>query len=588
MTFEIGLLLAIVVSAGVLFALEVVSADVVALGVLLALATTGLVTTEQALSGFGSDAVLMIFGLLVMSAALLRTGVVDLVGRELLRRSGTDPRRLLVWILVSVAFLSAFLSNTAATAFFLPVTVGIAARAKADASQFLLPLAFASILTSSVTLVSTSTNIVVSGVMADHGLAPMGMFEMAPVGIPIAVAGLVYLLVLGKRLLPRRPAAPDAVFGMKAYLTEVMILPDSPFAGKTLAESGLGRDLDLTVLRVVRDKDRYLVPAGSTRLQAGDVLLVEGGRDDVLKVKDVAGIDIKADVKLSDPGLSAEEIGLVEGIVLPRSRLIGRTLKTARFRERFGLQVLAIDRHGETIHRKISQVRLKAGDLLLIQGSRERLADVEGGGAFRILGTVDTKRVNPRRAVVAVGIFVAVLLVAGLKVLPLPIATLFGAFFAFVTRCITPEEAYREVEWKVIVLIGCLLSLGVAMRETGAAAWLAHGVVGALGTEPFALLSGFFLLTVVLTQPMSNQAAAIVVLPVAFEVAERLGHDPRSFAMMIAVAASCSYLTPLEPSCLMVYGPGRYRFSDFLRVGGLLTLLVYGIAIVLVPRVWPP
>jgi di/tricarboxylate transporter len=587
MTAEIGILLLIVAAAVVAFAVEVVSADVVALGVLLALVTTGLVTPEQAFAGFGSDAVLMIFGLLVMTAALVRTGVVDIAGRALLRRSGADPRRLVVWIMLATAVLSAFISNTAATAFFLPVTVGMAARAKTSPSRLLMPLAFASILTSSVSLVSTSTNIVVSGVMTDRGLEPMGMFELAPVGIPIAAVGLLYMLVLGRRLVPDRAKPDDPVLGLKVYLTEVLILPTSRFVGKTLAESGLGSELGLTVLRVVREGERYLVPAGATRLQAGDVLLVEGSRDEILKVKDVAGIDIKADVHLSDPSLQTEDVGLVEGIILPRSPLIGRTLKSTQFRERYGLQVLAIDRHGEAIRHKLSEVRLQVGDLLLVQGARQNLAAVEGGNAFRILVPVEGRRPNPRRAALAVAIFVVALAVGAAKLVPLPIATLFGAFLVFTTRCVTPEEAYRDLEWKAIVLIGCLLSLGAAMAQTGAAAWLAGGVVGAIGTTPFALLTGFFLLTVVLTQPMSNQAAAIVVLPVALEAAQRLHYAPRPFAMMVAVAASCSYLTPLEPSCLMVYGPGRYRFTDFLRVGGLLTLLIYAIAIVLVPRVWP-
>jgi di/tricarboxylate transporter len=589
MTVEIALLLAIVVAAAVLFAVEAVSADVVALGVLLALVTTRLVTPAQAFAGFGSDAVLMIFGLLVMSAALLRTGVVDVVGRALLRRAGRDPMRLLVWIMVAVAGLSAFISNTAATAFFLPITVGLAARAHMSPSRLLLPLAFASILTSSVTLISTSTNIVVSDLMSDHGLAPMGLFELAPVGLPIAVVGLLYMIVLGRRLLPATGStAEESPLGVKAYLTEVLVLPGSPFVGKTLAESGLGRELDLTVLRVVRDKHRYLAPHASMRLQAGDVLLVEGARDDVLKVKDVAGIDIKADVKLSDPTLQSEEVAIVEALVLTRSPLIGRTLKSVQFRERYGLQVLAIDRHGATIRRKISEVRLQMGDLLLVQGRRENLAAVEGGDAFRILETVEGKRPNVRRAAVAVAVFVVALAAGATRIVSLPVATLFGAFLVFATRCITPEEAYRQIEWKVIVLIACMLSLGVAMDQTGAARWLAGGFVDLLGTGSFGLLTGFFALTVLLTQPMSNQAAAVVVLPIALHAATSLGYNARTFAMMVAVAASCSYLTPLEPSCLMVYGPGRYRFADFLRVGGLLTLVVYGIAIVLVPVVWPP
>lgn len=590
MTLEIGLVLALVAIAVVLFSRDNLPADAVALGLMLALVLLRLVPAERAFAGFGSDTVIMILGLLIMTAALLRTGVVDMAGRAIIRRAGTHPGRLLVVVCIGVAVLSAFISNTAATAFFLPVALGVAARAKMSPAKLLLPLAFSSILTSSVTLVSTSTNIVVSGLMTQYGLAPMGMFELAPVGIPIAVVGLAYVLTVGRRLLPDRAPPAELVVGagLQAYLTEVLVLPDSRLVGKTLAESGLGRDLDLTVLRVVRDKDRYLAPQASLRLQPGDVLLVEGRREEILKVKDVAGIDIKPDVKLSDPDLQSADVRLVEAIVMGRSPLIGRTLKSAQFRERYGLQVLAIDRHGERLRTKISLVRLRLGDMLLVQGNSANLNALEEGAGLRIVGAVEGQRPNVRRAWVAVGIFAGALGLATAKVVPLPVATLLGAFLTFATRCLTPEEAYREIEWRALVLIGSMLSLGVALEDTGAAALLAGEIVGALGgASPVWLLVAFFALTVALTQPMSNQAAAIVVLPIAVRTAIGLDLNPRTFAMMVAVAASCSYLTPLEPSCLMVYGPGRYRFADFFRVGALLTVLILAIAALLVPAVWP-
>ncbi|MBA2564523.1 MAG: SLC13 family permease [Gemmatimonadetes bacterium] len=592
MTLEIVILLVILAGALVLFTFEWVSPDVTALGVMLSLIVTGLLSPEQAFAGFGSDTVMMFLGLLILTAALLRTGVVEMAGRAVLRRAGKDPNRLLILVVLAVALLSAFMSNTAATAFFLPITLGVAARARVSPSRLLLPLAFASILTSSVTLVSTSTNIVVSGVMTRYGLEPMGMFELSPVGIPIAVVGLVYVLTLGRRLLPERArgAAEDLTegFGLGSYLTEVLILPASSLIGKTLAQSGLGRDLDLTVVRVLRGKDHYLLPRAETLLEAGDVLLVEGAREDVLRVKDTAGIDIKADVKFASPDLQAGDSQLVEVILLPRSALLGNTLKEYRFRELHGPQVLAVNRHGETLRSKLSDVRLGLGDVLLVQGSRADLANLQGSGVARIIGEVDENRPKLRHAPAAILIFVAALAAATFKIVALPVAVLLGALLAFVTRCITPEEAYREVEWKALILVGSMLALGAAMEVTGAAKFLAAEVVGLLGGgNPVWLLAAFFVLTVILTQPMSNQAAAVVVVPVAIQTALQLDLNPRTFAMMIAVAASCSYLTPLEPSCLMVYGPGRYRFVDFLKVGALLTILIFALACLLVPLVWP-
>ncbi|MFN2155173.1 MAG: SLC13 family permease, partial [Anaerolineae bacterium] len=294
------------------------------------------------------------------------------------------------------------------------------------------------------------------------------------------------------------------------------------------------------------------------------------------------------DVELSDPRLQAEDMRLVEVILLPRSPLIGRTLKGLNFRQRYGPLVLGINRRGRSIYRKLSQVRLRTGDQLLIQGHRANIARLDQENVFHVLGTVEYGRPDIQRAPVAVAIFVSVLVLAGLNIFPLPVAVLLGVLAVFATRCITPAVAYREIEWKVIIVIGSMLAVGSAMEYTGTARAIATYVAGIAGqVHPLWLLAAFFVLTLLLTQPMSNQASAVVVVPVAIETALQLGLNPRTFAVMIALGASCSFLTPLEPACLMVYGPGRYRFVDFIRVGALLTLLVFGISLALVPILWP-
>jgi di/tricarboxylate transporter len=582
---QIALLLLIIGMALILLSFEWVSADIVSLGILVLLILTGLVPLDQAFSGFGSDTVIMIFSLFILTAALLRTGVVDIVGRTIMRYTGDNADRLLSVIMIASAGIGAVISNTASTAFFLPIVIGLANRARINASRLLMPLAFASILTSSVTLVSTSTNIVVSGLMTQYRLPPMGMFELAPVGVPIAVAGLLYMHLLGRRLIPDR-ADPDETtnhFGVRQYLIETVILPDSPLIGKTLAEAALGRDLDLTVVQVVRGEDHYM-PRANRRLKADDVLLVEAPRDEILKIKDTVGIDIKA----GEPELESEDVRLVEVILLPRSPLIGRTLRSYRFRERHRVQVLALNRHGETIRRKISQIPLRTGDMLLMQGHPADIAALDQAHLVTVISPVEDKRPNWQRARMAVAIFIGALAAATLNLVSLPVAVLAGVLLVFLTGCITPEEAYQEVEWRAIILIGSMLALGKAMEYTGTAEFLAGRIVQVVGlANPLWLLSAFFMLAVLLTQPMSNQAAAIVLVPVAIQTALQLHLNPRTFAMMIAVAASTSYLTPLEPSCLMVYGPGRYRFVDFLKVGALLTLLIYLISITLVPIIWP-
>ncbi len=590
MTLSIGVLLIILLVAIVLFSFDRIPADAVALGVLVSIVLTRLVTPKEAFSGFGSDTVMLILGLLIMTAALQRTGVIDWLGRVLVRVPGAHDARLLVTLTVAIGLLSSFMSNTAATAVFVPIVMGLALRTKVSPSKLLLPVAFASILSSSVTLISTSTNIVVTGLMQQHGMPGMGMFELTPVGVPIWIVGTAYVLTIGRRLIPARAPVPgtDSGDAVLPFLTEVVILPGSSLAGRTLADSALGRDLDITVLDVIRDKTDHIAPQADTRLRERDVLLVEGDRDEILRVKSMAGIDIKADVKLSDPEIGADELRLVEAIVLTRSPLLGRTLKDIAFRQRYGVQVLAINRHGETLRRKISQVPLRLGDVLLIQGRGHEIAALHDTGLFRVSSAVEFAPPKTGHARVAFAIFVLAIGLATFDVMPLSVSTLLGALLVFATGCITPEEAYREVDWRIVILIGSMLGLGAAMQATGAAKFLAALIVEYAGEiGPRGLLAGFFALTVLLTQPMSNQAAAVVVVPVAIQTALQTGYNPRTFVMMIAIAASCSYLTPLEPSCLMVYGPGQYRFRDFLKVGGLLTVAVALIALVMVPIVWP-
>ncbi len=598
-TPDMVLLLSLMGVALVLFAFEWVAADVVALGFLVIMILTGLVPANEAFAGFGSDTVFTLMGLFILTAALQRTGVVEMTGRVLLRYTGDQPGRLVTIIMVATASLSSFMSNTACTAFFLPIVLGLAERLRISAGKLLMPLAFASVLASSVTLVSTSTNIVVNGLLKQYELEPMGMFELTPVGVPIAIAGILYMIFIGRRLLPDRLAPNDlGQLGNRLYLTELRVLPNSPLIGKTLPESGLGQVLDVAVLRIMRNADRSL-PTANRRLQsrmgrpmrAGDVLLVEGERASLLRSKTAVGLELHGDLKIKEPTLQEADIQLIEVILMPNSPLIGETLAQYRFRERYGLQVLAIYRHGEAMQRKINQMPLRVGDVLLVQSERSNLANLaalEEERIFHVLNAVHEEHYQRERAPLAIAAFVGAIGLAAFEVVPLAVAALIGTLAVFLTRCISVEEAYRKVEWRALVLIGSMLALGTAMDHTGTAAYLAEQIVSIAGsTNPLLLLTGFFVLAVVLTQPMSNQAAAIVVVPIAIQTAVQLGLNPRTFVMMIAIAASTSYLTPLEPSCLMVYGPGNYRFSDFLKVGSLLTFVVYGIAIVLVPQLWP-
>ncbi len=589
MTPEIIACLAILAIAIAAFAWDRLPADVIALGVMLAVIATGLLPADKAFAGFSSDTVMMILGLLIMTVGLVQTGVVEIAGRYVFEFAGRNPAVFLPLIMVSVAVLSAFTSNTAATAFFVPLVIGYAAKIGTSPSRFLLPLAFSSILTSSVTLISTSTNLIVSDLFTNYRQAPMGMFEMAPVGIPIAVAGILYVWLVGVRLIPQREnQKPEEKIGERTYQADIMVAEDSPLIGKSLKDAHLTEDAGLSVVKVLRGGTAHRRAALETlELAASDELFIEGLRADLLKIKDIKGLDFKADVHLANPDEEEkEEKTIVEGVLLPRSPLIGRSLRSLAFKERYGLEVLAIHRAG-SLPSSISSARLRMGDVLLLQGTPQDVKSLEQGNLFNIFGSVQEERLNRGHAPIAAAIFLLAIIAATMKLTSLPVAMLGGAFLMLLTRCLSPEDAYRQIEWKALILIGALLSLGAAMEASGAGKFLAQQLIGIVGAESrYALLTCFFVLTVALTQPMSNQAAALVVFPIAMQTAMEIGANPRTFGMMVAVAASCSYLTPLEPSCLMVYGPGKYQFFDFFKVGAPLTLIIYALAILLVPMVW--
>ncbi len=586
---QVALILILVVVAIVLFSLEFIPLEITALILLSILLITGLVDSSNAFAGFGSDTVVMIAGLFVMTSALIKTGVVESMGRVFHRYGGDNPYFLAVMIMTTVSVASAFISNTAATAVFLPATIGLARRAKMSPSKLLMPLAFASILSSSVTLISTSTNIVISGLLPKYDMAPMGMFELAPVGVIITVVGLAYMFTIGMKLLPERADETiEEEYSLRDYMTELVVLPNSPLTGKSISESNLGSDLDLITIGIIRNKDQVVSPRPQEIIREGDILLVEGRVEDIIRIKDTAGLEIKADVELDDIKFEDEGAMLVEAMVLSGSDLRGRSLKEARFRERFGLTVLAINRRGVTLRSKLSRIPLRFGDVLLLQGSRERIQRLMADGQLTLLSDISALRPRSPRAKYAIAIFAFAIAIGTFKLMPFASAMVIGSLLMFLARTITPEEAFQAVEWRIIILIGAMIALGTAMETSGAASFLAGKIVGYVGGYGgIAVLGSFFILTVLLTQPMSNQAAALVLLPVAIQTATTMGLNPRSFAMMIAVAASCSYLTPLEPSCVLVYGPGRYKFLDFFKVGAVLTLIIFVVAMIFVPIIWP-
>jgi di/tricarboxylate transporter len=589
MTFPIILLILIILAALVLFSIETLPADVIALGIMIALILTGILPAETAFEGFGSDTAMMILGLLILTAALVRTGIVQILSRQILESVG-DNQNKLYWVIMSTAgVLSAFISNTATAAFFTPMTIGLSKRLKVHSAKLLMPMAFATILASSVTLVGTSTNVVVSGLMTQYGLSPLGMFELTAVGLPILVVGLLYMYFIGQHLIPIR-ASKEVNFqeNIFAYCSEFKVTAESPWHGKTLGDIALGKKFDLNVLRISRESGRYVEPRANTILQAGDLVLVEGNRDNLVTLEKMDRVKFTGEFNQEEGKAISKSLSMAEVIALPGSPIIGRTIQGLNFRERYGVQVLGINRKGETIRRRINRTRLQVGDQLLVQGDPATIHGLGEKISFRVVsGKLDTLP-ETRRAPLSLVIFAGVILLVTFNILSLPVGVMLGALLAFITRCITPAEAYQEVNWSAWLLIASMLSLGRAMEVSGLATLVADLIVDLIGlSNPILLLAAFFFLSLLITQPMSNQAAAVVVIPVAIQTALLLGLNARTFAVMIALGASCSFITPLEPACLMVYGPGNYRFFDFVKVGSILTLLIFIISILMVPWIWP-
>ncbi len=591
----IAITLILLLLAIFLFSLEKIPVDVVGLLLVMALVITQVLTVQEAVAGFGNDIIITIAGLFVLVGGLVKTGVVDIVGRRMHRLAGDNTFILTALIMVSAAIAASMLKNTTTTAMFLPIVIGLAAKSKIPPSKLLMPLAFGAILGGSCTLIGTSTNLAVSGTIQRYGQEPFSMFELAPVGVITLLAGMAYMLIFGRRLLPSRGGEESLTeqYKMREYISELIVLPGSPLDGKTLGEANLNQQLDLNVLGIIRTGEKINAPSSSERIRRRDSLIVEGKINDILRVKEEAGLEIKPDFLLSDTELEGGDVELFEVMVLRNSLLSGQNLKSLAFRDRYGLTVLAVNRHGRTFVNKLSQVVLNFGDVLLVQGQRSGIEPLIGDNDILILEGVTNVNWRFDKRKWAIGAFFLFLTLSLTNVIfgfevPLAIAVLSGVMLLLATKTVQHRELYSLINFRVLVLIACMMSFGVAMESTAADKFLATFINDYLGQfGPTAVLAGFFVLTVGLTQPMSNQAAALVVLPIAVQSAIALGVNPRTFIVAITYAASFSFITPLEPACVLVYTPGRYRFIDFVKVGSILTVIVFVLALLLVPVFWP-
>jgi di/tricarboxylate transporter len=586
---EAWIVIGLLVVAVVAFATEKISVDLVTLGLLCVLVLSGILRVDQAFSGFGDRVIILLAAIFVIGAALRETGVLDALGGTLASCLGGRPIWLMTGLMVVVAAISAFMNNTTVTAVFVGPVIGLARKVRIAPSRLLMPLAFASILGGTCTLIGTSTNVAVSGAMTKLGMQPLGMFEFTQIGIATVLVGIVYMAFIGSRMVPERDGKDSKSSDMmRQYLAEVVILKNSPLIGQKAFDSDFSA-LEFQVLKIRREGQ--MVDAGPHELLAeGDIVLVAGKVENLIKVKKIEGIDILEDVALRSAGVNTKNAQVVEVVLTPRCGFVGQSMRESNFRQRSGLSVMALMRGDSSLMHHMGDEKLQAGDLMLLQGPAERFRAFEEAGEMVLINQHQFSAQTRRKGFALLAAFVLAVAVSSIwpAYVPETIAFVVVALLAVFMRCIKLETAYGNIDWRLLILIGGMMAFGEAMKASGAAEMIAESITTWM--EPFGVFgvfAGFCLLTVVLTQPMSNAAAALVVLPVALEAAATMEASQRAFAIGVMLSASVSVLTPFEPSCILVYGPGKYRFSDFIKVGGGMTLAMLIVVLAMVPMIWP-
>jgi len=590
MDVSTAFVLGLMVVAVVLFVSDRLRSDMVAMIILGALLLSGIITPEEGFSGFGHPATVAVAAMFVLSAGLERTGAVAGVGELLAGLGRRSPKGALIGMMVAIGIISAFINNTAAVAILLPPVLTMARRIEISPSKLLIPLSFASLFGGSCTLIGTSTNLLVSSLAEEHGQKAIGMFELSGVGIVLAAVGLIYMATIGTRLLPDRGHGADLTeeFDVGSYLTELEIVPGSKLIGATVGSCALS-EIDIDVLAVVRQGQTMTLPKINTVLEEDDVLWVRSDLNSMKTLRAADWIKIRHGRKWQDLGLESTDATIIEAVVAPGSILIGKSLEESNFRNRFGATVLAIRHHDHIRHSRLASTPLSAGDALLIEAPRTQISRLKRQREFVVVSDVGSLDEKPQRRWKAMLIVVGVIVAAASGSVHISAAALAGAILLILTGSLRLEEAYRAIDWQVVFLLGGILPLGIALQKTGGADLLANLLIDWVGSYgPMAILAALYLVTTILTAFMSNTATAALLIPIAMTAATTLGIDPRPLIIAIAFGASASFMTPVGyQTNLLVYGPGSYRFSDYIKVGVPLTVVFWILATLMIPLVWP-
>ena len=593
---DIAIVIGLLAVGFILFVTETFSIDVTAMILLSIFFLFGYLTPEQAISGFSNPAVLTIAFLFILSHALQKTGILEYLVIRINKIA--DRSRLLgrAVYLFTIGLASAIVNNTAIVAIFMPVTIRLAHKYEMSPSKMLIPLSYAAILGGTLTLVGTSTNLLVNSIYtADPNVEPMGMFEFMRYGAILMFIGLLYILFIAPKLLPSRTVTSSLTksYHLGGYLTEMKIPEESPLVGTTCFDRGINKHYDVMVLDILRDDKMITSNIRQTRLEVGDILFVRGTLDNFLRMKEVEKITLLTDEKLTQQELEKDDNVLVECLLTEQSELVGQSLMTSNFRRRFGAFILAIRREGTIFRKKVAHIVLHAFDTFLVYGPSNKVNELSKGGDFIVLGEVAAELRKQRFWWMSIVVVLGAVGLAALGIMPIMKGAMIGVVLLLALKVLTPQEGYQSIHWQVIVLIAALIPVGIVIQSSGTADWLA-GFISSLARmapvewQPHVLLALIYLITMILTEVSSNAATAIIMTPIALAVTQQMEFEPRAFIFAVAFAASASFITPVGyQTNLMVYGPGGYKFSDYIRVGFPLALIFWITAVYFLPILWP-
>ncbi len=596
MTPDIILVLVLLLFGFIMFVTEMFSIDVTAMILLTILFMLGYLTPSEALSGFSNPAVITIAFLFIISRALQKTRILEYLivrVRRLADKSILIGRAV---YLFTIGVASAVVNNTAIVAIFMPVSIRLAQKYKMSPSKMLIPLSYSAILGGTLTLVGTSTNLLVNSIYVKvPGVEPMGMFEFFKYGAILMVVGLLYILFVAPMILPSRTSTSSLTksYRLGGYLTEMRVTAESPLNGRTCLERGINKNYDVMVLDILRDNKMITNMIRLTKLKEGDVLFVRGTLENFLRMKEIEKVALLTDEKLTQEELEQEDNVVLECLITDKSDLVGKSLMTSNFRRRFGSFILAIRREGTIVREKIAHVILSAYDTLLVYGPKNKVNELSKTNEFVVLGEVDAELRKQRFWWMTIVVIIGTIALAAFGFMPIVKSAMLGVVILLALKILTPQESYQSINWQVIILISALIPVGIVIQKTGTAGWIAGLISSATESvpsewQPRVLLALIYFITIFLTEISSNAATAIIMTPISIAVAQQMGFDPRAFVFAVAFAASASFITPVGyQTNLMVYGPGGYKFSDYIRVGFPLAFIFWIMAIFILPILWP-